>query len=40
MLAASGGRWPALLESVLGATPQEFESLILRQPDQALCCAT
>ena len=26
-------RWPALLESVLGATPQEFESPILRHPD-------
>jgi hypothetical protein len=25
-----GERWPALLESVLGATPQEFESPILR----------
>ena len=28
-----GERWPALLESVLGATPQEFESPILRHPD-------
>jgi hypothetical protein len=26
-------RWPALLESVLGATPQEFESPILRRAD-------
>ena len=28
-----GERWPALLESVLGATPQEFESPILRHAD-------
>jgi len=28
-----GERWPALLESVLGATPQEFASPILRRPD-------
>jgi hypothetical protein len=28
-------RWGALLESVLGATPQGFESLILRHYDQA-----
>jgi hypothetical protein len=27
---ASCERWPALLESVLGATPREFESRILR----------
>jgi hypothetical protein len=27
-----GERWPALLESVLGATPREFESRILRCP--------
>src|SRR5262245_66146846 len=26
-------RWGALLESVLGATPREFESRILRHPD-------
>jgi hypothetical protein len=26
----AGERWSALLESVLGATPQEFESPILR----------
>jgi hypothetical protein len=30
-VAAGGERGPAVLESVLGATPQEFESLILRQ---------
>jgi hypothetical protein len=29
-VADAGERWPALLESVLGATPQEFESPILR----------
>ena len=29
-------RTPTDLESVLGATPQEFESLILRQPHQGL----
>src|SRR5580700_7573669 len=29
-VATGGERWSALLESVLGATPQEFESLILR----------
>src|SRR5262249_25528709 len=29
-VADGGERWPALLESVLGATPQEFESPILR----------
>jgi hypothetical protein len=34
-MAAIGERWPALLESVLGATPREFESRILR----ALTCA-
>ena len=28
-----GGRWSALLESVLGATPREFESRILRHVD-------
>ena len=33
-LATDGGeRWAALLESVLGATPQEFESPILRHAD-------
>jgi hypothetical protein len=26
----AGERWSALLESVLGATPREFESRILR----------
>ena len=31
-----GERRSALLESVLGATPQEFESPILRHPDQAI----
>jgi hypothetical protein len=31
--ADAGERWPALLESVLGATPQEFESPILRHTD-------
>jgi len=36
--ADAGERWSALLESVLGATPREFESRILRSPDQALCC--
>jgi hypothetical protein len=30
-----GGHWSALLESVLGATPREFESPILRHADQA-----
>lgn len=30
---AGGERWPAVLESVSGATPQEFESLILRNAD-------
>src|SRR5580704_10689763 len=29
--ADEGESWPADLESVLGATPQEFESLILRR---------
>jgi hypothetical protein len=29
----SGERGPALLESVLGATPREFESRILRHAD-------
>ena len=33
----SAGHVPADLESVLGATPQEFESPILRCGDQALC---
>ena len=28
-----GERWPTLLESVLGATPREFESRILRHGD-------
>ena len=28
-----GERWPALLESVLGASPRGFESRILRHPD-------
>jgi hypothetical protein len=32
-VADAGERGPALLESVLGATPQEFESPILRHPD-------
>jgi hypothetical protein len=32
-VAAAGERWSALLESVLGATPQEFESPILRHAD-------
>jgi hypothetical protein len=31
--ADAGERWPTLLESVLGATPQEFESPILRRAD-------
>jgi hypothetical protein len=31
--ASPGERWPALLESVLGATPREFESPILRRSD-------
>ena len=31
-----GGRWSALLESVLGATPREFESRILRYVDPPL----
>ena len=46
MLADPGERGPALLESVLGATPQEFESPILRFPDlrrrawvMFACCA-
>jgi len=30
---ASDERWSALLESVLGATPREFESRILRHAD-------
>ena len=29
-VADAGERWPTLLESVLGATPREFESRILR----------
>ena len=33
-VADPGERWAALLESVLGATPQEFESPILRHADQ------
>jgi hypothetical protein len=32
-VADAGERWSALLESVLGATPQEFESPILRHAD-------
>jgi hypothetical protein len=32
-VADSGERWSALLASVLGATPQEFESPILRHVD-------
>src|SRR5262245_49269021 len=32
-VADAGERWPALLESVLGATPREFESRILRHAD-------
>jgi hypothetical protein len=32
-VADGGERWPALLESVLGATPREFESPILRHAD-------
>ena len=32
-MADAGERWSALLESVLGATPQEFESPILRHAD-------
>jgi hypothetical protein len=32
-VADCGGRWRALLESVLGATPREFESPILRYAD-------
>ena len=32
-VADAGERGPTLLESVLGATPQEFESPILRHPD-------
>ena len=31
--ADAGERWSALLESVLGATPREFESRILRHAD-------
>src|SRR5690348_18400840 len=31
--ADAGERWPTLLEGVLGATPQEFESPILRHAD-------
>ena len=31
-----GERWSALLESVLGATPREFESRILPSSDQAI----
>jgi len=31
-VADAGERWPALLESVLGATPREFESRFLRHP--------
>jgi hypothetical protein len=34
-MAALSERGLAVLESVLGATPQEFESPILRHPDQA-----
>jgi hypothetical protein len=33
-VAAIGERWCALLESVLGASPREFESRILRHADQ------
>jgi len=36
-VADTGERWPALLESVLRATPQEFESPILRHPDLRRC---
>jgi hypothetical protein len=36
-VAAPGGRWPTLLESVLGETPQEFESPILRHPELRKC---
>src|SRR5215471_17710635 len=32
-LVNAGERWPALLENVLGATPREFESRILRHVD-------
>ena len=32
-VADASERWPALLESVLGATPREFESPILRHAD-------
>ena len=32
-VAAAGEHWSALLESVLGATPREFESRILRHAD-------
>ena len=32
-VADAGEHWPTLLESVLGATPQEFESPILRRAD-------
>jgi hypothetical protein len=32
-VADAGERWPTLLESVLGATPREFESRILRHAD-------
>jgi hypothetical protein len=35
MVADAGERWSALLESVLGASPREFESRILRHADQA-----
>ncbi len=35
-MTAIGEHWFALLESVLGATPREFESRILRNADQAM----
>ena len=39
-VAAPGGRWPAWLESVLGETPQEFESPILRHADLQKHCSS
>ncbi len=36
-VAANGEHRSAVLESVLGATPREFESRILRHPGQARC---
>ena len=36
-VADHGERWPAVLESVLGASPREFESRILRHADLQEC---